>query len=361
MRLQLVKLTCYVLSVGLLTSGLALPVVEPNAEPAGQERKGVNVGSGHGQSLPHHLGRAPALLIRDLHVHGPVSSPVVTSKTVKRARQKSVKVGHTSKAKSPSGHSKGRKGTTHKAKGTSKHKKAGHTSKAKSSSGHSKGKKGTTHKAKGTSKHKKAGKKDDLEFTNYVKKPHKFTPPVFHKKATSLKRGQSPVERRSDAVNLEHDNAEKRADNPRPGTPAHVIKVDAGELKPGSRENEMRTWSLKNCWGLMAYDEATGNKAMAHVNAETHLGKKYWEQANAFAELISTWQGPVEVYVRWPHNDAWPSDPNMRREHRNMDTWMRAWWAWLGGQPKYKVVMFPGKTHTGDMRLLDEGDPAYDE
>jgi hypothetical protein len=256
----------------------------------------VNVASGHGQSLPHHLGRAPALLIRDLHVHGPVSSPVVTSKTVKRARHKSVKVGHTSKAKSRSGHSKGRKGTTHKAKGkgvtkgTSKHKKAGHTSKAKSSSGHSKGKKGTTHKAKGkgvtkgTSKHKKAGKKDDLEFTNYVKKPHKFTPPVFHKKATSLKRGQSAVQRRSDAVNLEHDNAEKRADSPRPGTPAHVIKVDAGVLKPGSPENEMRTWSLKNCWGLMAYDVATGKKAMAHVNAQNLLGKKYWDQANAFAD-----------------------------------------------------------------------------
>lgn len=100
---------------------------------------------------------------------------------------------------------------------------------------------------------------------------------------------------------------------------------------------------------------------MAHVNAENHLGKKYLDQANAFAELISTWQGPVEVYVRWSHNSAWPSDPSLRGYHREMDNWIRSWWTWLGGHRNYKLVMYPGKRHTGDMRLLNEGDPTYDE
>ena len=111
----------------------------------------------------------------------------------------------------------------------------------------------------------------------------------------------------------------------------------------------------------MAYDVATGQKAMAHVNGRNRLRKHYDVQVGAFTELIATWQGPVEVYVRWPHDSAWPSDPELRRRHGYMDDYFRDWWTWLGRQRNYRLVVLPARMHTGDMRLPDEGDTMYDE
>ncbi|EJT73374.1 hypothetical protein GGTG_10215 [Gaeumannomyces tritici R3-111a-1] len=69
-----------------------------------------------------------------------------------------------------------------------------------------------------------------------------------------------------------------------------VKAVAEGTTMTGTNADELRTWSLKNCVGLAAYDCDTGAKVMAHINGVNSRGQDYRAQTVAFisqASLIS--------------------------------------------------------------------------
>lgn len=188
----------------------------------------------------------------------------------------------------------------------------------------------------------------DLEFTVYPKTKQTWTPPKSKKKGT-VRRQSQPA---TDSQEIEAFALERRAN----------IIVPEGTSKKGTDADEMRTWHVINCIAVAGYDTKTGAKVMAHINGINPDTKvAYGKQFADFASIIYSWDGPVDVWIRWPHKDVIPSDrPDLRKEQDELENDFRGYISYLQRDPKFKVFSQNAKQHTGDMIMHSSGDVGVD-
>ncbi|KAF2994919.1 hypothetical protein E8E13_000672 [Curvularia kusanoi] len=178
-----------------------------------------------------------------------------------------------------------------------------------------------------------------LEFTKYPSKKQKWTPP----------RPKKPVTKPAKRHELTSALAKR-------------TKIDAAEgtTQPGKSADELRTWHVINCIAIAAYDNATGAKAMAHINAVSATGVEYADQFGKFADPIFAWKGPVEIWVRWPHKTAIPADrADLAPKQKEFENSIREYLAYMKA-PQFKVFHQQAKRREGDMVMTAGGDVAVD-
>jgi hypothetical protein len=187
-----------------------------------------------------------------------------------------------------------------------------------------------------------------LEFTKYPKGKQHWTPPKAKKPAAERRLDLTAVIHETKALTLE-----KRA----------PVTVAEGATKSGKAADEMRTWHVINCIAIAGYDNASGAKAMAHINGINRQNEEYDKQFADFADIVYSWKGPIEISVRWPHTTAIPSDrKDLKKEQKELEADIKKWVTMMRDSTvlEFKISDRHAKRREGDMIMTEHGDVAVD-
>jgi hypothetical protein len=186
----------------------------------------------------------------------------------------------------------------------------------------------------------------DLEFTKYPKKKQHWSPPKGKKPVTKRQSEPPAVTQHAKSLTLQ-----RRAS----------FEAKEGTTEIGKAADKLTTWSVSNCIAIAGYDNTSGAKAMAHINGVTIHGKEYGDQFKDFANVVYSWRGPIEIWVRWPDRNVIPSDRgDLREEQDEFENTIKRYLSYMKNDPTFRVFEVQARRHKGDMIMFPEGDVAVD-